>query len=152
MQPPVTNKSIPVLLTDSLDAITREFYGDNDGRFDETIYRWIRDGEPVSDDFGITYPASDVKFSGLAIGSIAASGFIVFGNVQNGDSVAYGLAIFKASETPLDNRTTSFSVDYAQPLIKKNLRNCRIYGRDGMHSPDGYLLLYHFKCEEILDK
>lgn len=149
---PVT--TVSQLLNDALDGGRDEFYKNNDGSFRETRYTWFRAAAAAPPgEIQITAPATDVKFDGAAISSIAASGFTVFTDVSIDEAVAYGVAVFRARSTPLDNYSSTdlFIIDYAPGVIRGDLRDCRIYSREyAVDSAGDWLVSYLFRCGTVV--
>ncbi len=160
--PPPANVSTPALpvttvsqlLNDALDSGRDEFYRNNDGSFRESTYTWLRAAAAAPPgEIQITAPATDVKFDGAAISSIAASGFTVFTDVSIDEAVAYGAAVFRARSTPLDNYSSTdlFIIDYVPGVIRGDLRDCRVYSREyAVDSAGGWLVSYLFRCGTVV--
>ncbi|HSB46406.1 MAG TPA: hypothetical protein VLD37_00200 [Candidatus Bilamarchaeum sp.] len=150
-----TSKSVSELMTDGIDRLKSDFYKANDGKFDEKTYTWLRQPAPQG---GIVFdqaPYTDVTFDSKSITSIQASGFVVFDDTASTSKEAYGLAIFKAKSTPLDNYTGSdaFDVYYYPQMIDQKLRDCWTYTKDYNVNPASeWFVTYFFRCERAVAK
>jgi hypothetical protein len=150
-----TTKSVSEMMDDGLERVKSDFYKANDGSFDEKTYTWLRQPAPQG---GIVFdqaPYTDVTFDGKSIQSIQASGFAVFDDKASTFKEAYGLAIFKAKSTPLDNYTGSdaFNVYYFPQMIDKQLKDCWVYTKDYNVNPASeWFITYFFRCEKVLAK
>jgi hypothetical protein len=150
-----TNRTISGMLYDSLGKASTQFYKEHDGVFSERNYTWLREGDGGG---GITFdkaPATDIRFDGQAIDSIAAFGYIVFEDKSGGSPVAYGAAIFKAKSTVLDGYTGSdaFDVDYFPSQKDGLLGDCWAYSKDyNVDQQDQWIITYNLRCERVSDK
>lgn len=153
-----TNKTLAEMLNDAISGFKSAFYSDTTGSFSERTYTWTRiPAETAADE--ITFaaaPASDVKFDGEEISSIAASGFVTFTRLGDDEPEAiYGIAVFRARQTPLDSYTGSdaYDIEYFPKPIDKELRDCWTKGKDyNMNGRNETLVTYFFECEGMEDK
>jgi len=151
-----TNKTANQMLSDGLEKLKSEFYSNNDGAFREKAYSWMRLPVNASSD-EITFdvaPASDVTFDDEAITGILASGFVVFERTEEESVDVYGLAIFKANRTILDDYAAedTFDVFYFPPPIRKELWDCQVYSRDyNLDKQNEAVMTYFFRCEDAVD-
>ena len=142
-----TDRSVSQMIDDELARIKDDFYSTHDGSFTENSYRWERI-VPLGDSLS-TAPASDVKFGDQAINSIEASAFIVFQNNADNSRDTYGVAIFRARQTPLDNYSPNdmFDIYYFPQMINKHLRDCWTDTRDyNIDEKGDWLITYRFQC------
>lgn len=151
--PPVTNKTVLEMMEGVLAAQQDAFYRANSGTFRQAEYSWVRSHLNASPgDISFRYPAADVKFDGREIASIEGSAFTVFTDVSIDEAVAYGVAVFRAGSTPLDNYSSTdlFIIDYVPGVIKNDLRDCRIYSKDYAADAGGdWLVSYLFRCGTV---
>jgi len=146
----LVNKTVSELLDEGMARIPGEFYANHSGAFQETRYTWVKRTTAGGQD-GITIGSNvNVEFDGEAIGSLEASGFYVFTDVEE-DSEAYGLAIFRDSTTPLDDYGAAdvFGIDYLS--LNKELRSCLITSRDYNSDEGDLLITYSFRCARAYD-
>lgn len=150
-----TNKSVQEMMEDGLDRAESDFYKENDGTFEQKRYTWLRQPPPQGGIIFDQAPYQDVEFDGQSIPAIQASGFVSFENALTDTEKAYGLAIFKAKSTPLDQYTGSdaYDVFYFPDMIDKELRDCWTYARDYNINPaNEWFVTYFFRCEKVVQK
>jgi hypothetical protein len=151
------DETVAEMLDSGMKKLQSEFYRTNSGSFIEKSYTWAR--IPVDTDlndisFGAS-PGGDVKFDNKTSADIVASGFTVFEDSESHHRTTYGLAIFKAKRTLLDDipPASMFSIDYFPPDIDKELRDCVSYGKDYYSTPGGdWFVSYSFICWKTYDK
>ena len=146
---PITNKSIDEMLDDGIQKLRMDFYArTSNGTFQERRYKWKRITDVTPGEIVFDSP-SYVRFEGLVIQSLYASGVVIFENIETVSEEGCGLAIFKDTATPLDDYDF-FKVDYPSPVINKELRDCWVYEKEHQQNPQGEdLLTYYFKCLEV---
>ena len=147
---PTTNESIAEMLDGGMEKLRRDFYsGVTGGVFQERHYKWKRIETNVSEGEILFDSPSFVKFEGIVIQSLQASGLVIFENTETAVSEAYGIAVFKDTATPLDDYTL-FNADYPSPMIQKRVRDCWVYDKEHEKNPQGEdLLTYYYKCLEV---
>jgi hypothetical protein len=139
-------KSLSELLSEGISKLQKDYYNLNSGSFRETTYTWTRPTSGVSPGEIMFDAPSEVTFGGKVMDEIQASAFVVFENTGTGKKDMYGLAMFK--DAALDNLTGTMVIEYSNPAINKELRECLVYDK-GRHPYDGWLYVYYFKCKSI---
>ena len=150
---PTTDRNISEMLDDGIQKVRMDFYAStSNGTFQEMYYKWKRIEEDVQPGEIVFDSPTFVRIEGKTIQSLQASGFVTFENIETAlMEDAYGLAIFKATETPLDDYDF-FDVEYPAPIIDKRLKDCWVYEKEYQRNAQGEdLLTYYFNCMDVRD-